>query len=72
MKTKEQKRREAYDRLVKHAQMTYKTLLSHEQHNPHAGKQDLVDQAKDASAKVWEFYHKYGYQLPDFKTFHNR
>jgi len=72
MKTKEQKRREAYDRLVKHAQMTYRALLSFEKSFPNRNKQLFVDDAKDASTKVWEFHHKYGYPLPDFKTFYNR
>jgi len=72
MKTKEQKRCEAYDRLVKHAQMTYKTLCSFEDNFSNANKQDLVDQAKAASARVWQFHRDYGFQLPDLRTFHNR
>lgn len=72
MKTKEQKRREAYDRLVEHAQMSYRTLCSFEDNFPNADKQHLVDKAKDASARVWQFHHDYGFQLPDLRTFHNR
>lgn len=76
MKTKEQKRREAYDRLVKDAQDHYRVLVSHEKAYPslnatqHYGP--VLALAKQASARVWEFVHKFGYPLPETKTFYNR
>ncbi len=74
MKTKEQKRREAYDRMVKSAQQAYKRYEEVENWTEvnEVTRLNLLSVAKAKSREVWDFHHQFGFPLPDPHTFYDR
>ena len=69
MKSKEQKRREAYERLIATAQAKKKSL---DHWRAECGfehrRQVALVQAHQATRQVFEFHNRFGYPLPDLRT----
>lgn len=80
-KPKEQKRREAYERIVASAQRHYRTLRSFTEamrSNPDAVRPQhhdtqalLFAKALQSRDLVWYYHRKFRYALPDLSTFYN-
>lgn len=76
MKTVEQKRREAYNRLVEQAQAAKKELDKWRakcDNWPHdriieETRQLAIGRANDCTRLVFDFHNRFGYPLPDLKT----